>query len=87
MKYKSKVVEIEAIQLNHENLERIWTWMGDAYSSHEEAGNDLSLSMPIETLEGTMTANEGDWIIKGLEGEFYPCKDSIFKRKYEAVNE
>jgi hypothetical protein len=85
MKYKSKPVEIEAIRLNHKNLESIWNWMGDKYTSHGTHGNEQTLTLPIETLEGTMTANEGDWIIKGTEGEFYPCKDSVFKRKYEAL--
>lgn len=39
----------------------------------------------IDTLEGTMTALPGDWIIRVTEGEFYPCKDSVFQRKYEPV--
>lgn len=37
----------------------------------------------VKTLEGDMTVSEGDWIIKGVEGEYYPCKDSIFKKTYE----
>lgn len=37
----------------------------------------------IETLEGTMTAREGDWVIKGVKGEFYPCKPDIFEATYE----
>lgn len=41
----------------------------------------------IETLEGTMAANPGDWIIKGVKGEFYPCKSSIFKATYEPMDE
>jgi len=39
----------------------------------------------IQTLEGTMTANPGDWIIKGVNGEFYPCKPDIFEKIYEPV--
>lgn len=39
----------------------------------------------IETLEGVMTATEGDWIIKGVNGEFYPCKPDIFEKTYEPV--
>lgn len=39
----------------------------------------------IDTLEGRMTANQGDWIIKGVHGEFYPCKDSIFVKTYQEV--
>jgi hypothetical protein len=41
----------------------------------------------ITTLEGTVTANVGDWILKGVEGELYPCKDSIFVKTYEIVSE
>lgn len=40
----------------------------------------------IETLEGTMTANVGDWIIKGVKGEFYPCKPDIFAQTYDEVD-
>lgn len=41
----------------------------------------------IKTLEGTMKAEYGDWIIKGVKGEFYPCKPDIFEMTYEAVSE
>ena len=41
----------------------------------------------VNTLEGEMTVSPGDWIIKGVEGEYYPCKDSIFKKTYEEVTE
>ena len=44
-------------------------------------GNDVL----IDTLEGTMRANPGDWIIRGVKGEFYPCKSDIFEATYEAV--
>lgn len=40
----------------------------------------------IETIEGNMTAGVGDWIITGVEGEVYPCKDSIFKKTYEPID-
>lgn len=40
----------------------------------------------IDTLEGKMRANSGDWIIKGVKGEFYPCKDDIFQLTYEPLN-
>ena len=41
--------------------------------------------LEIETLEGTMIADDGDWIIKGVAGEFYPCKPDIFEQTYEPV--
>lgn len=42
-------------------------------------------AMQLKTLEGEMMANEGDYIIKGVKGEFYPCKPDIFEMTYEAV--
>lgn len=50
----------------------------DAYQTDEE--------VIIETLEGTMKANPGDWIIKGVQGELYPCKPDIFEQTYELAN-
>lgn len=47
----------------------------------------LGMALTIETLEGTMNANIGDWIIKGVKGEFYPCTDEIFQLTYEKVDE
>lgn len=46
--------------------------------------NETPQRLIIRTLEGDMRANPGDWIIQGTEGEFYPCKDSVFQRKYRA---
>jgi len=45
----------------------------------------FSCTCQIETLEGTMNVSEGDYIIKGVSGEFYPCKSDIFKKTYELV--
>lgn len=53
---------------------------GEWHSPYHEADYIL-----IRTLEGTMTANPGDWIIKGVNGEFYPCKPDIFEKTYEPV--
>lgn len=44
------------------------------------------VELTIDTLEGTMKANVGDWVIKGIEGEMYPCKPSIFEQTYELVD-
>lgn len=48
-------------------------------------GNGTPLHVEIKTLEGVMVANHGDWIIKGVKGEFYPCKPDIFEATYEPV--
>ena len=49
--------------------------------------DDKNLIPIVKTLEGNMIVSEGDWIITGIEGERYPCKDSIFQKTYESVNE
>lgn len=87
LKFASRPLAKEAIQLTHENLKDIWEWMGDAYTGHGTTGNDQHLTIPIKTLEGEMTANEGDWIVKGIRGEFYPIKNDIFEAQYFAVEE
>ncbi len=56
---------------------------GDVCLFKEPVGN---MFLRINTLEGTMEAHPGDWIIKGIKGEIYPCKDDIFRATYEKVN-
>ena len=80
MKYRKKPVVIEAIQWNGNNLNALTRFA----NSHIEFDNDL---IKIETLEGVMTANVGDYIIKGVKGELYPCKPDIFEMTYEEVKE
>lgn len=85
MKYRKKPVVIEA-----------WLWDESkatlakigckrmsctGHSSHP----DLVQSLRILTLEGSMSVGKGDYIIKGIAGEFYPCKPDIFEKTYEAV--
>jgi len=79
MKYRKKPVVIEAVQWTGENAVKISSFIG----GHEFWHKDGRLS--IDTLEGMMRADKGDYIIKGVEGEFYPCKPDIFKKTYEAV--
>lgn len=62
-------------------------WMKDCGDTHALAG-EIRYSTPIMlllTLEGTMAANPGDWIIRGVKGEFYPCKPDIFDVTYEPL--
>lgn len=79
-KYRSKPVEIEAVQWDGKNLDEL-----RAFVPEEWRDNRIHQPLGIKTLEGIMTVSVGDWIIKGTEGEFYPCKDSVFQRKYEDV--
>lgn len=95
VKFRKKPVVIEAIQWNgNSNLREVNAFVGkDLYpkeysSTAYEAGMGYPyFSLPIETLEGTMIANPNDWIIKGVNGEFYPCKPDIFEKTYEEVIE
>lgn len=80
--YRKRPVEIEAVQYNGENGNVLRHW--GAGTIREIPGTDpFPLHLEIETLEGTMTAQIGDWIIKGVAGEFYPCKPDIFEATYE----
>ena len=79
-KFRKKPVTIEAIQWMGTNLSEIDDFMG---GSAENKGTTLV----IHTLEGNMEASIGDYIIKGVNGEFYPCKPDIFAKTYEAVTE
>jgi len=78
MKYRKKPVSIEAIQYDGNNAKEILDFAG---TSNGVCISDGSLL--IKTLEGTMTASVGDFIIKGVNGEFYPCKPDIFEKTYE----
>lgn len=84
MQYRKKPIEIEAFQ-----------WTGDEYQLEDpvwivdliEEGK-VTINYPnmfIETLEGTMKANAGDYIIRGVKGEVYPCKPDIFEATYELI--
>lgn len=90
MKYKKKPVVIEAFQLNDRGLIRE-DWFWDAVSQNNiiihnfGKYNDEAAWCEIKTLEGTMTAKTGDYIIKGVKGEIYPCKPDIFEETYEVA--
>lgn len=86
-KYRKLPVVVEAIQFldNVEALTEISEFAGDKVVVSYDDPNVPVLK--IETLEGTMKANVGDWIIKGIRGEFYPCKHDIFNKTYEEVEE
>lgn len=92
MKYRKKPVVIEAIRIESGNLKAVETFL---------AGREMPASYPppkdwqinwgnsgviICTLEGIMTAGPGDWIIRGVKGELYPCKDDIFQATYEVAS-
>lgn len=89
-KYRKKPVVIEAIQLNWENWSDICNFLGGIISEenpgrYQEGSNGELMELTIPTIEGNMVAKHNDWIIKGVNGEFYPCKPDIFEKTYEAV--
>lgn len=83
MKFRKKPVEIEAWQ--NVGDAQFSNWLDAAYRAGKvQLGGGGSIY--IHTLEGTMRAGPGDWIIKGVQGELYPCKADIFERTYDKVN-
>ena len=77
MKFRTKPFEIEAVQWTGENLTEILRFTNTQ-------NIDITSGVPvIKTLEGDMRANVGDYIIRGLRGEYYPCKPDVFQKKYE----
>ncbi|KGR72894.1 hypothetical protein ACVRWQ_06025 [Streptococcus phocae subsp. salmonis] len=79
MKYRKKPVEVEAVQWTGKNEFEVSRFVGPGMFF-----NDLREPV-IETLEGNMRTSKGDYIIKGVNGEFYPCKPDIFEQTYESI--
>lgn len=91
MKYRKKPVVIEAIQWTGLNLEEVKEFVGESltYDIIDDAwklgkGRPY-VFMKIKTLEGDMKVSEKDFIIKGVNGEVYPCKPDIFEKTYEKI--
>jgi hypothetical protein len=90
--YRKKPVVIEAVQYNNLNREEIEKFVGKKL--HQELETETAylagkgspkFSLIIETLEGNHKAMPNDYIIKGIKGEFYPCKPDIFEATYEKL--
>lgn len=87
-KYRKKPVVIEALQLRWDTWSDMCDFIGigtlkDGKPEGCQDGEKIGLNIP--TLEGLMHADENDYIIKGIKGEFYPCKPDIFEATYEEV--
>jgi hypothetical protein len=85
MKYRKKPVIIEAFQLKPNNLEELEQWCGGSIKGIKLPKEQQCID--IQTLEGEMRADINDYIIKGIKGEFYPCKPDIFEATYEKVKQ
>lgn len=97
-RFRKKPVEIEAMQLVGDNaqMHAVYQWIEqNTQGSFEPYADELPSSgvsidpetgfLLIATLEGVMQAKPGDYIIRGVQGEFYPCKPDIFEATYEVV--
>ncbi|MER6435422.1 hypothetical protein ABT275_03535 [Streptomyces sp. NPDC001185] len=93
-RFRKKPVEIEALQfIDLDSYLAIVAWWKawktetlDATEKFEFRGGPTALLL-VHTLEGWMAASSGDWIIRGIQGELYPCKPNIFAATYEAVTD
>jgi hypothetical protein len=81
-KYRKKPVVIEAVNFDGKNFDEIKSFCTIAERFEVSWGYHIG----IKTLEGYMEGRPGDWIIKGVNGEFYPCKPDIFEKTYEPVD-
>lgn len=85
MKFRKRPVVIDAIQNLHNQQDEVAAFLGP----NRNLGwmrNDLTNVVTITTMEGSMRAESGDWIIKGIKGEFYPCKPDVFEETYDPVD-
>jgi len=81
-KYRKMPVVIEAMLYNGENANKVAAWCGGEVTddSVRDDDQDVTTYVRIKTLEGDMLAAPGDYVIKGVNGEFYPCKPDIFAK-------
>ncbi len=98
MKFRKKPVVIEAVRLTWKTWGEICDFLGDIVSPENPARSvetysdkcgevgPVFIELTIPTLEGGMTAKHGDWIIRGVKGEIYPCKPDIFDATYDPVS-
>lgn len=87
MKYRKKPVEVEAVKFVPGEMLVDWLCNAVLEDRIDIYHMDDTSCMYIKTLEGIMVAREGDYIIRGVKGEIYPCKPDIFEATYELVGE
>lgn len=92
--YRKKPVIIEAIQWDGTNLKEVTQFLGihpekskwyDTFQDYVDHIKRKGDSFHIFSIKGNMTTNLGDYVIKGLDGEFYPCNPDVFQKTYETV--
>jgi hypothetical protein len=89
VKYRKKPIVIEAVRFNGSSsaMAAINKWMETGVYTPPAVQTRDYMTVAICTLEGEMHARPGDWIIKGVKGEFYPCKPDVFAATYEPVED
>jgi hypothetical protein len=91
-KFRKKPIVIEAVKWTGKNFDEVMNFRNEFLGNKVNYENTEEWclktgKMPIPTLEGMLTAGDGDYIIKGIKGEFYPCKADIFEKTYTLVDE
>lgn len=86
-KFRKKPVVIEAIRYTGRNCAEVAIFCGDNPNDCCDGTCDGTAGWGIATLEGNMVADPGDWIIRGVKGELYPCKPDIFDATYEPMED
>lgn len=89
MRYRKRAITVDAVQLTTDNVTGVEAFINGKAESKTlpGPGRGTHEGVVIHTLEGDMLASWGDWIIRGISGEYYPCKPDIFEATYEPVEE
>ena len=95
MKYRKKPIVVEAVPWTGHNFREIFDFLTNNQKLDSCIYNDgdtfrfdydgTAVQLYVKTLEGTVLASFGDYIIKGVNGEFYPCKPDVFEKSYEQI--
>lgn len=88
-RFRKRPVVIDAMLLDLDSVNDVIWWIksGGGKAHRNVRRSDHAIVVVIETLEGDMAADLGDWVIKGVENEFYACKPAIFEKTYEPAGE
>lgn len=85
MRYRKKPIEVEAVRFFNGAIHPMDGWVKNAFES-DILFWDIGMKLVVRTLEGDMVVSGGDYIIRGIQGELYPCKPDIFEQTYEEVS-
>jgi hypothetical protein len=88
VRFRKRPVVVEAAQLTRENAAEVWQWVAPAVEDGQalDVAIDIDSGLTVKTLEGDMRASFGDWVVKGVAGEFHPVREDIFARTYDRAD-